>query len=94
MKEEVDIEKLFKATGFRSKNENISNDVKNILEWTKVLQLVNTDNIEPMFNTLGENITYITKEDVVNKDATVETILANAPESENNFFVVPKVIKN
>ena len=45
-----------------------------------------------MYNTLGNDVTYIANDDTIQNENS--QILANAPETEDNFFLVPKVIKN
>jgi len=62
-----------------------------ILKWVEQLASVNTDNIEPLANVV--NIELELREDVVNDGGKQADILANAPESLEGFFVVPKVVE-
>ena len=84
-----DLLKVFKACGFNEVNENLASDVSKIVDWQVVLQSVNTDGVEPMYNTLGD-IEYIYNFDNIVKNR--EDIFGNAPEKEDEFFVVPKVV--
>jgi aspartyl-tRNA(Asn)/glutamyl-tRNA(Gln) amidotransferase subunit C len=52
---------------------------------------VNTDNVEPLANV--SDITLALREDVVTDGNQVAAVLSNAPESAENFFVVPKVVE-
>lgn len=63
----------------------------NIMKFVEQLGEVNTDNIEPLANVV--DIKLRLREDVVNDGGQQEKILANAPESMEGFFVVPKVVE-
>ena len=84
-----DLLKVFKACGFGEVNEELARDVNKIVDWQVVLQSVNTNGVEPMYNTLGEVEYIYNHDDVLKKN---ENIFRNAPETEDNFFVVPKVV--
>ena len=86
-------EKLFKSAGFNSVDEGLVADLDKIVEWQEILKEVNIDGVEPMYNTLGEDAMYISNNDEIKKLNSVEEIMKNAPESEDNYFLVPKVIK-
>lgn len=62
-----------------------------ILKWVEQLASVNTDNVEPLANVVNINLEL--REDVLNDGGKQEDILANAPESLEGFFVVPKVVE-
>lgn len=91
--QEEEVKKLFKSAGFNNIDDKLVKDLDKIVEWQEILKEVNIEGVEPMYNTLGEDAMYISNEDVVEKPNSVEEILANAPESEDNYFLVPKVIK-
>ena len=86
-------EKLFKSAGFNHIDEKLVEDLDKIVEWQEILKEVDIDGVEPMYNTLGEDAKYIANDDEVKKTNSVEEIMQNAPESEDNYFLVPKVIK-
>ena len=65
--------------------------VGGIMKWIEQLQEVNTDNVEPLASVSEINLTL--RADVVNDGDKPEAILANAPESVEGFFVVPKIIE-
>lgn len=92
----VEMEKIFKVAGFSSVDEKIKNDVERIIDWQKVLLTVDVDGVEPLYNTLHDE-KFITNDDkaVCQNDAAnnIEDVLKNAPEQEDNYFIVPKIIK-
>ena len=90
--ESLNLNKIFKACGFDKVDEKLVQDINKIVDWQEVLKEVNIDNVEPMFHTLGENAKYMSNEDEVVIENT--DVLSNAPDKEDNFFLVPKVIKN
>ena len=65
-------------------------NLEDILEFMKVLDSVNTDNVEETIGALS-NVTVFRKDEVKEfKDK--EALLQNAPEQESNMFKIPKVI--
>ena len=89
--EEKELEKIFKASGMLRINNNIKNDIIKIIEWQNLLKEVNIEGVEPLYNTIeDENILY--QQDSMNNKCGEEDIFGNAPEKEDNFFLVPKVI--
>ena len=88
----MDLAKVFKSCGFNKVDEKLAQDLNKIITWQEKLKQIPIDNIEPMYNTLGNDVTYIANDDTIHNENS--QILANAPETEDNFFLVPKVIKN
>lgn len=64
----------------------------NILEYIEKLNELDTDNVEPTSHVL--DISTPLREDKVVKWLSIEEVLQNAPESEDDFFVVPQVIED
>jgi aspartyl-tRNA(Asn)/glutamyl-tRNA(Gln) amidotransferase subunit C len=64
----------------------------NILEYIEKLNELDTDNVEPTSHVL--DISTPLREDKVVKWLSIEEVLQNAPEGEDNFFVVPQVIED
>lgn len=88
----MDLAKVFKSCGFNKVDEKLAQDLNKIITWQEKLKQIPIDNIDPMYNTLGNDVTYIANDDTIQNENS--QILANAPETEDNFFLVPKVIKN
>ncbi|AKI00998.1 aspartyl/glutamyl-tRNA(Asn/Gln) amidotransferase subunit C [Hoeflea sp. IMCC20628] len=62
-----------------------------ILGFVEHLSEVDVDGVEPM--TSVTPMMMKKREDVVTDGSKAEDIVANAPESTDNFFVVPKVVE-
>lgn len=71
--------------------ERIANELNAILGFVEQLDEVNVDNVEPLTSVIP--MTLRTREDVVTDGNKASDIVANAPLSEDNFFLVPKVIE-
>ena len=69
----------------------LAGELNSILTWIEMLQEVDTDGVEPMTSAVETTMTM--RDDVVNKGGHAEIIVANAPETEDNFFMVPKVVE-
>ena len=62
-----------------------------ILAYIDVLNQVNTDGVEPLAHVL--DIRNVMRPDVVQQSLPREDALRNAPEPENGFFKVPKIVE-
>ncbi|NPB09614.1 MAG: Asp-tRNA(Asn)/Glu-tRNA(Gln) amidotransferase subunit GatC [Thermodesulfobacteria bacterium] len=62
-----------------------------ILSYVAKLNELDTSHVEPTYHAL--KLTNVFREDEVKESLPPEKALQNAPEREDNFFVVPKVIK-
>ena len=62
-----------------------------IIGFVEQLSEVDTDNIEPLANVVDIDLRL--REDVVSDGDCQDKVLANAPESMEGFFVVPKVVE-
>ncbi|MDP2734066.1 MAG: Asp-tRNA(Asn)/Glu-tRNA(Gln) amidotransferase subunit GatC [Hoeflea sp.] len=62
-----------------------------ILGFVEHLSEVNVDGVEPM--TSVTPMAMKKREDVVTDGSKAEDIVANAPETADNFFLVPKVVE-
>ena len=72
--------------------EKILVDLNQIIEWVDQLAEVDTDKISPTFSSFEDDKGMKKREDVVNDGDCREDITINAPNSEEGFFLVPKVI--
>lgn len=71
--------------------ERFTPQVAGIVKWVEMLGEVNTDNVAPLANVV--NIDLKLRPDAVTDGGYQKEILANAPESMEGFFVVPKVVE-
>ena len=69
----------------------MAQELSSIVAWIEQLNEVDTDGVEPMAST--EAVTLPMREDVVTEGGDPAKVLANAPKSDRNFFVVPKVVE-
>ena len=75
----------------QSDKENIVKDLDKIIDFIGQLQEINTEKVEPLSNPL--EMTAKTREDAVNSDNNKEIFLKNAPNSDEDHFLVPKVVE-
>ncbi|HTQ14724.1 MAG TPA: Asp-tRNA(Asn)/Glu-tRNA(Gln) amidotransferase subunit GatC [Rhizomicrobium sp.] len=66
-------------------------ELNGILKWVEQLNEVDVTGVEPMTSVVAQSLRM--REDVVTAGADAPAIVANAPESEDNFFLVPKVVE-
>lgn len=69
----------------------LAGELSNIVDWVEQLSGVDTEGIEPMTSVV--EITLHERDDVVDDGGRREDVLANAPEREDGFFAVPKVVE-
>ena len=69
----------------------LEKELSGILDWVKQLDEVDTSAVEPMTRVVDQQLKM--RDDVVTAGGDASAILANAPQSEDNFFVVPKVVE-
>lgn len=89
------IAKLEKLSSLKVREENkekIKSDISQMLEFVNNLNEVDVSNIEAISSTIGGGTPF--REDIaVSSKEISDNILKNAPKSEDNYFVVPKIIE-
>lgn len=71
--------------------ERMTGELNAILGFVEQLNEVNVDGIEPMTSVTPMEMR--TREDKVTDGGIAAAVVANAPVTEDNFFVVPKVME-
>ncbi|MBW7849785.1 MAG: Asp-tRNA(Asn)/Glu-tRNA(Gln) amidotransferase subunit GatC [Rhodospirillales bacterium] len=71
--------------------DHLAGELSNILHFVEQLSEVNTDGVEPMTSVAALELPR--RADVVSDGNCRERILANAPEADDGFFLVPKVVE-
>ncbi len=71
--------------------DQLAHEVSNILSWIEQLNEVDVDGIPPMTSVVDAALPM--RDDVVNDGQIQSQILANAPRTEDGFFVVPKAVE-
>jgi aspartyl-tRNA(Asn)/glutamyl-tRNA(Gln) amidotransferase subunit C len=69
----------------------LAEELNGIMAWIEQLGEVDTDGVEPMASAVDLKLPM--REDVVTEGGDAARVLANAPLSKNDFFVVPKVVE-
>ena len=70
--------------------ENFRNDLSEILNYMNELNELDTEGISPLFNVL--DLDDVTRKDEVADSLKQEEVLKNAPDKDENFIIVPKII--
>ena len=71
--------------------EKMQGELNTILGFVEQLDEVNVSGVEPMTSVVSMQIKK--REDIVNDGDKADDIVANAPVTEDNFFMVPKVVE-
>lgn len=71
--------------------EPMTDELNNILNWIEQLGEVDVEGVDPMTSVVETSLPM--REDVVTDGGIQDKVLANAPKSEDGFFVVPKVVE-
>lgn len=69
----------------------LEKELSGILDWVKQLDEVDTKGVEPMTRVVAGEMAQRT--DVVTDGEIADKITANAPLTDDHFFVVPKVVE-
>ena len=85
------IAKLARIALEENRVEPMERELNGILAWVEQLQEVNIEGVEPRTSVVAQKLKM--REDVVTDGDIAEAVTKNAPLSEDNFFVVPKVVE-
>ena len=88
-----DVQKLFTLSKLninKDEQESLSRDLSSVLSWVGSLQSVNTEHTLPMIHPVPLNM--FCNDDLPPENISLDNALKNAPDSENNHFLVPRVI--
>jgi len=69
----------------------LADELSHILEWIEQLNEVDIEGVPPMTSVVAMKLAW--REDRVTDGGRPEDILANAPERQDGYFVVPKVVE-
>ncbi|MFW5490474.1 MAG: Asp-tRNA(Asn)/Glu-tRNA(Gln) amidotransferase subunit GatC [Desulfovibrio sp.] len=61
-----------------------------VLEYMNTLNALDTKDVEPLYSPAEQ--TTVLRQDVARKTNKREDVLANAPENDGTFFIVPKIV--
>lgn len=71
--------------------ETLSQELNSILNWVEQLKEVDVEGVEPLANPVEMPLPL--RVDTITDGDKRDQVLANAPRSEDGFFVVPKVVE-
>ena len=66
-------------------------ELNGILAWVEQLKEVDVEGVPPMTSVADQRLKM--RDDVVTEPDNADALMANAPEGEDHFFVVPKVVE-
>jgi aspartyl-tRNA(Asn)/glutamyl-tRNA(Gln) amidotransferase subunit C len=69
----------------------LEKELSGILDWVKQLDEVDTSAVEPMTRVVAQKLKM--RDDVVTVGDIADAVTANAPLTEDHYFVVPKVVE-
>lgn len=71
--------------------ESLSGELSGILGWVEMLGEVDTSAVAPMTSVADMALAW--RDDVVTDGGYADRVTANAPDSQDGFFLVPKVVE-
>jgi aspartyl-tRNA(Asn)/glutamyl-tRNA(Gln) amidotransferase subunit C len=71
--------------------EHLTEDLSSILSYIAKLEELDTSDVEPTSHVVAMKTPY--REDIVTNEPSTDDALANAPQHDNNYFVVPSIIE-
>ena len=89
------VAKLARLTVPEERLESLTGELNGILKWIEQLDEVDVAGVDPMTSTV--NVKLPMREDVLQDGPTgggqADNVVANAPKTEDHFFIVPKVVE-
>ena len=85
------ISKLARISLDENKVESLSKDLTSIMKFIENLNKLNTDKTAPLTSIINASLK--SRKDEVKVEKIRDQILKNSPETNEEFFVVPKVIE-
>lgn len=89
------VAKLARLATPEERLEPLAREINGILGWIEQLNEVDVEGIEPMTSTVAMKLKM--RDDVVESGPTgggqAHNVVANAPKTADNFFIVPKVVE-
>ncbi len=85
------IARLARLAAPEERLEALAGELNGILKWIEQLDEVDVEGVEPLASAVATTLPM--REDVVTDGNIRDDVLANAPRTEEGFFVVPKVVE-
>jgi aspartyl-tRNA(Asn)/glutamyl-tRNA(Gln) amidotransferase subunit C len=85
------IAKLARLAMPESRLEPMAGELNGIFQWVEMLGEVNVEGVVPMTSVVAQKLKW--RADTVTDGGQAAAVTANAPDGEDHFFVVPKVVE-
>ena len=85
------ISKLARISLDENKVESLSKDLTSIMKFIEKLNKLNTDKVKPLTSIVNASLK--SRSDEIKDGKIRDQILKNSPKSNEEFFVVPKIIE-
>lgn len=85
------LETLARITLNEEEEKKVGSEIQDILTYIDMLNKLDTDGVEAMSHCFP--VTNVMRDDVVEESMTPDEVVANAPESQDGCFVVPKTVE-
>ena len=70
--------------------QRLQKEMGDILDYMDKLDELDTSDVQPMMHVL--NITNVFREDVVGESLDQEAVFKNAPDAQDGYFLVPRIL--
>lgn len=85
------IAKLARLAVPEDRLDSLAEELSGIFQWVEMLGEVNVDGVAPMTSVVAQKLKW--RADEVTDGGRPDDLMSNAPEDEDHFFVVPKVVE-
>ncbi|HJT43141.1 MAG TPA: Asp-tRNA(Asn)/Glu-tRNA(Gln) amidotransferase subunit GatC [Rhizomicrobium sp.] len=85
------IAKLARLAVPENRLEPMAGELNGIFQWVEMLGEVHVEGVPAMTSVVAQKLKW--REDKVSDGGQADALLANAPDGEDHFFVVPKVVE-
>ena len=85
------VARLSRIAVAEDKLEPLAKELTDIMGWIEQLNEVDIEGVEPMTSVVAATLPM--RDDVVTEGGIQDQVLANAPKSDEGFFVVPKSVE-
>ena len=85
------IAKLARLAVPESRLEPMAGELNGIFQWVEMLGEVNLEGVPAMTSVVAQKLKW--RQDKVSDGGQADALMSNAPDGEDHFFVVPKVIE-
>ena len=85
------VAKLARLAVPESRLEPMTAELNGIFQWVEMLGEVNVDGVPAMTSVVAQRLKW--RADRISDGGQADALMANAPDGEAHFFVVPKVVE-